>query len=135
MKHHLDPPRFARWLREQGATTLTVGDVGTRTLWRWEHETERPIPFYGAADRILTRLEIHEWEIPDDLWVDPPTCRDCGVAVTGKMIYCHPCRGKVRSQRRREQRAKRAEANALIDAAFAGLVEISPGKWRRGVVA
>lgn len=25
--------------------------------------------FYTTGDAILTRLEIHEWEIPEDLWL------------------------------------------------------------------
>lgn len=135
MKHHLDPPRFARWLRTQGANHATVGDAGSRTLWRWEHETERPIPFYGAVDRILTRLEIHEWEIPDDLWVDPPTCRECGVNVSGNMIRCRPCATARLKRRKADRDRRRREANRLINRALDGLVEHEPGDWRRKVAA
>lgn len=131
MKHHLDPARFARWLRAQGATRVTVGDAGTRALWRWEHETDRPIPFYGVADRLLTRLEIHEWEIPQELWVDPPTCRDCGTNVTGRMIRCQPCAANRLKLRGVERQRKRQAANRMIDRAFDGLTETSPGDWRR----
>lgn len=135
MNEYLDPVRLARWLRAQGANHATVGDVGARCLWRWEHDTHRPVQFYGAVDRLLTRLEIHEWEIPDELWVDPPACRDCGVAVTGNMIRCRPC-GAARLKRRKADRAReRRDAYRLIDRALDGLVEQSPGEWRRKTAA
>lgn len=135
MKEYLAPIPFTRWLREQGATVATVTDVGMRAMWRWEHETKRPIPFYGVADRLLTQLEIHEWEIPDELWVDPPTCRECGTEVTGNMVRCQPCATARLKRRKAERTRKRREANRLIDRAFDGLAEHEPGDWRRKIAA
>jgi len=38
-----------------------------RNLGRWKCGDN--VDFYATGDAVLTRLEIHEWEIPEELWL------------------------------------------------------------------
>lgn len=91
-------------------------------LYRWRKESVKPLPFVGPVGRALVKLGIHEWEIPDDVWVGPRTCLDCGgemVSAAAQRRRCDSCR-----QRRKNQLRRAREATERKRLAMAGLRKV-----------
>lgn len=80
---YLDGPKLARWIKEvrpdwRAATNQNF----ERALYRWEHENAQPN--YYEIDHYLIKLNIFEYEIPDDFWVEK---RPHKVKKSARRIY------------------------------------------------
>lgn len=110
VKTHVDPKRFAAWLTSQHPDAGDrIGTHGARLIYRWKHETVTPLPYVGTVDRTMVALDLHEWEIPDEVWAEPLTCWDCGTHMPDakpQTKRCGACQSKRRSAARRGQRTK-----------------------------
>ena len=67
-KEFLDGPKLARWIKEnRPGYKEEMGESFDRALYRWEHENSQPN--YYEVDHHLVKLNIFDWELPDDMWV------------------------------------------------------------------
>lgn len=64
----LDGRAFRDWLWERGVRSIDLTVNQQRACGRWKADGCR-VDFYELPDEILTRVDLHEWEIPDEVWV------------------------------------------------------------------
>lgn len=111
MKTHLHGPSFRDWIYEQrpeldGMATAVLSESDCSSLRRWKTVVD-PIEYAGVPDRIMTKLDLHEWEIPTSIWRDAPVQKGAVDALA-----------RARAERDRKRRA------------LAGLREVN-GVWVR----
>lgn len=59
-------PKVMAWLRER-RPRAAIGKVAGKRGRDWELGTQAQFP---TLDRVLTRLDVHPSELPDDVWED-----------------------------------------------------------------
>ena len=96
VKVWLDKRGLGEWVMACRPDFSVAGDAVARAIRRWKAgEGKEPFVHYtDAADSHLTALDLHEWEIPDRLWVSGPESK---VSMSGP-----------------KKSAKRIEAEELI---------------------
>lgn len=66
----LNAKKVAAWIEgERPNAVVECGESYTRALYRWKHcEKGGQVNFYDLDKNYLVKLDLHEWEIPDDAW-------------------------------------------------------------------
>jgi hypothetical protein len=64
----LDGPAFVQWLEDHGMRTMVeLTENEQRRVNEWRRGGRANV---YTADKVLTRLGRHLWELPDTLWAD-----------------------------------------------------------------
>lgn len=71
MTDWLDGPKLVEWLKENGLKRIDeLQPINARAVRRWK-KTGTKANIY-SADRVLTEIERHLPELPDELWTTDP---------------------------------------------------------------
>lgn len=68
LREWLDARSLAEWIEAERPDYRSYGNTVERAMWRWKNNTENVNIF--QVDRHLVNLELHEWEIPEHVWVE-----------------------------------------------------------------